>query len=76
MAYWSAFYPADTVKSKLQSDPLYASESFVSGFRRIVAEEGPRGLYRGWGITAARAAPSHALIFAVYETVSDLLKAV
>lgn len=94
VAYWSAFYPADTAKSKMQTDSRFASLSLIQSLRKVhkwVAgaraqpmglhltrarrrrTEGVRGLYRGWGITAARAAPSHALIFAVYEEVAKFL---
>ena len=67
VAYWTAFYPADTVKSQIQTNPEFADTSFMRTLRSIYANEGLRGLYRGWGITALRAAPAHALIFAVYE---------
>jgi solute carrier family 25 carnitine/acylcarnitine transporter 20/29 len=32
-AYWSAFYPADTVKSKIQTDPRLMNSGFVDVFR-------------------------------------------
>lgn len=67
VAYWTAFYPADTVGSQIRSNPTYSSRGFVNVFLEIYRREGVVGLYRGWGITAARAAPSHALIFAMYE---------
>jgi hypothetical protein len=58
---------ADTVKSKIQTNPDHAGKGFVETFNAVYQKEGVRGLYRGWGITAARAAPAHAVIFAVYE---------
>ena len=67
VAYWTAFYPADTVGSQMRANPKYASRRFVDVFLEIYKKEGWMGLYRGWGITAARAAPAHALIFAMYE---------
>ena len=67
VAYWTAFYPADTVGSQIRARPDYAARSFADVFRRVHRREGWRGLYRGWGITALRAAPAHALIFAMYE---------
>ena len=67
VAYWTAFYPADTVGSQIRSNPTYSSRGFGSVFMEIYRREGFVGLYRGWGITVARAAPSHALIFAMYE---------
>ena len=35
--------------------------------RIVWREQGIKGLYRGCGITVARAAPSSAFIFAIYE---------
>lgn len=67
VAYWTAFYPADTVGSQLRANPAYASRGFMEIFLDIYKKEGVAGLYRGWGITAMRAAPAHALIFAMYE---------
>ena len=74
VAYWTAFYPADTVKSHIQTNPKHADQSFVQTFNYVYRTEGLRGLYRGWGITAARAAPAHAAIFAVYEYALKLLR--
>ena len=73
IAYWTAFYPADTVKSLKQTHPDYANRSFVDCFMSIYRAEGIPGLYRGWGITVARAAPANALIFAGYEYTMKLL---
>eukprot|EP00949_MAST-11_sp_MAST-11-sp1_P001371 g1371.t1 len=67
VAYWTAFYPADTVKSHVQTNPNFARSSFWTTLKGVYASEGVAGLYRGWGITALRAAPAHALIFACYE---------
>lgn len=74
VAYWTAFYPADTVKSHIQTNPEHVGQSFVKTFQSVYRAEGIQGLYRGWGITAARAAPAHALIFATYEYTMKLLK--
>lgn len=73
VAYWGVPYPADTVKSKIQTVPRFSSMGFVEAFKTIVKEEGIAGLYKGCGITCARAAPSHALLFFFYEAVSDYL---
>jgi len=67
VAYWTAFYPADTVGSQIRANPEYGSRKFVDVFIEIYKREGWKGLYRGWGITVMRAAPAHALIFAMYE---------
>ena len=71
VAYWTAFYPADTVGSQMRANSSYASRGFVDVFMEIFKREGVAGLYKGWGITAARAAPAHALIFAMYEFTMD-----
>ena len=67
IAYWTAFYPADTVKSQIQTNPDFAQSSFARTFMSIYRNEGFAALYRGWGVTVCRAAPAHALIFAGYE---------
>lgn len=72
--YWTAFYPADTVKSLVQTHPEYSHLTFRQAFVKIVRADGVRGLYRGWGITALRAAPAHALIFAGYEQTLKFLR--
>uniref|UniRef100_A0A7S0B0K7 Uncharacterized protein n=1 Tax=Pyrodinium bahamense TaxID=73915 RepID=A0A7S0B0K7_9DINO len=74
VAYWAVPFPADTVKSKLQTDPRLAGKPFSAVFRQVLREEGPAGLYRGAGITCARAAPAHALLFIAYEAASSWLK--
>ncbi|CAK9047647.1 Mitochondrial substrate carrier family protein S (Carnitine/acylcarnitine translocase) (CAC) (Solute carrier family 25 member 20 homolog B) [Durusdinium trenchii] len=67
VAYWALPFPADTVKSKIQTDARFQSQSFISVFKTILKEEGVKGLYKGCGITCLRAIPSHALIFYFYE---------
>jgi len=67
VAYWTAFYPADTIKSQIQTHPQHANRGFLEMFAMLYKSEGLAGLYRGWGITALRAAPAHATIFAAYE---------
>ena len=71
--YWLIPYPADTVKSKIQTDSRFADKSIPQAVRMILQEEGVTGMYRGCGITCARAAPSHALIFYCYATASNML---
>eukprot|EP01136_Pigoraptor_vietnamica_P006309 Opistho-1_new@39092 len=63
--YWGVPYPADAVKSRMQT--MAHPGSLVSVFRDIARESGIRGFYAGCAITVARAAPSNAVIFTVYE---------
>jgi hypothetical protein len=83
MAYWTAFYPADTIKSLQQTHPSYANKTFSDCFVTLYRQGGGGGmvnnnggggsgsglrrLYRGWGLTVTKAAPTNALIFAGYE---------
>lgn len=74
VCYWAVPFPADTVKSKLQTDPRFAGRSFMDVFSTIVREDGVKGLYRGAAVTLARAAPAHALLFFAYEVAASWLK--
>eukprot|EP00667_Euglena_gracilis_P016372 EG_transcript_17132 len=72
-AYWLIPYPADTVKSRIQTNPAYQGMSFVQVLQTVVREEGFGGLYRGCGLTCARAIPSNALIFYFHAMASNFL---
>ncbi|GBG67262.1 hypothetical protein CBR_g88551 [Chara braunii] len=74
-------HPLDVVRKRFQvrglmRDPRYGavvSESMYQGmvdcFRRILAEEGVAGLYKGTVPSIIKAAPAAAITFVVYETV-------
>jgi len=67
---WTAVYPIDLIKSRIQSLPLDASHSEQSMWKvgkSVVQEGGWRALYRGLGITIFRAFPVNGIIFCVYE---------
>ena len=70
MSYNFVFYPADTIKSRMQTEEVGMTRSkstFVSTGKELWREVGLRGFYRGCGITVFRAAPSSAIIFSIYE---------
>lgn len=89
VSYILGFFPADTIKSRMQTDTTVAlspGTNTTTAITAVVGNKGPgrgttfwasgvslwrqqgiRGLYRGCGITVARAAPSSAFIFAIYE---------
>jgi mitochondrial ornithine carrier protein len=74
LAYNVALFPADTVKSAVQTEaemrpraPGEPYPSFVATARAMYKAQGLKGLYAGCGITAARAVPSSALIFIIYD---------
>ena len=65
--YWSVLFPADTVKTRMQTDAAYQRLGFVRCFRSMWAQGGARLMYSGFGITLCRAFPANATIFGVYE---------
>ena len=72
MSYNFMFYPADTIKSRMQTGEAGrltgGKRTFAAVGKGLWREQGLKGMYRGCGITVARSAPSSALIFTVYES--------
>lgn len=71
VSYNFVFFPADTIKSRMQTEEVNAGvqvrRTFWASGKALWQQQGIRGMYRGCGITVGRAAPSSAFIFAVYE---------
>jgi ornithine carrier protein len=69
IGYNFIFYPADTIKSRMQTEDVSLSgkRSFWTVGKTLWQQQGLKGLYRGCGITVARSAPSSAFIFSIYE---------
>ncbi|TQV96818.1 amino acid transporter arg-13 [Cordyceps javanica] len=70
VSYNFLFFPADTIKSRMQTSPLGTpgeKPSFWTEGSAIWRQSGLRGLYRGCGITCLRSAPSSAFIFMVFD---------
>lgn len=70
MSYNFVFYPADTIKSRMQTEEASLSKgrsTFLGVGRELWQQHGLKGFYRGCGITVFRAAPSSAIIFTIYE---------
>jgi ornithine carrier protein len=71
MAYNFVFYPADTIKSRMQTEETKntakARMTFLRTGKELWKQQGLKGFYRGCGITVFRAAPSSAIIFSIYE---------
>lgn len=71
VSYNFLFYPADTIKSRMQTEDVSkmtgGKRTFAAVGRALWKEHGLKGLYRGCGITVGRAAPSSAFIFTIYE---------
>lgn len=76
VAYNFLFFPADTIKSRMQTTPIghvSVSQTFLREGTAIWREHGLRGLYRGCGITCIRSAPSSAFIFIVFDALKRYL---
>ncbi|KAI9846448.1 MAG: hypothetical protein M1838_001273 [Thelocarpon superellum] len=72
VSYNFLFFPADTIKSRMQTEELGQVAGKQRGFAEVGGalwrQQGLRGLYQGCGITMLRSGPSSAFIFAIYET--------
>ncbi|KXJ95889.1 mitochondrial carrier domain-containing protein [Microdochium bolleyi] len=70
MSYNFLFFPADTIKSRMQTAPVggkVKNRTFMEEGKALWRQHGIRGMYRGCGITVARSAPSSAFIFMVFD---------
>ncbi|KAI0396215.1 amino acid transporter arg-13 [Xylariaceae sp. FL0594] len=70
MSYNFLFFPADTIKSRMQTSPVGGNRqnrTFMEEGRALWKQSGLRGFYRGCGITVLRSAPSSAFIFIVFD---------
>lgn len=69
MSYNFVFYPADTIKSRMQTNhgSDIGRQTFVHVAQDLWHDQGVKGFYRGCGITVFRSAPSSAFIFTIYE---------
>jgi ornithine carrier protein len=70
-------FPADSIKSAVQTEeelrpklPGHPRPTFLGTARAIWSAQGYKGFYAGMGVTVARAIPSSALIFVVYDGLS------
>lgn len=78
VCYNFLFYPADTIKSRMQTEevgpiPGVKRRTFWAVGKVLWQQQGLAGMYRGCGITVGRAAPSSAFIFAIYEGLRELI---
>ncbi|KAH8549359.1 mitochondrial carrier domain-containing protein [Umbelopsis sp. PMI_123] len=76
-AMWGMMYPLDIIKSKLQTDSLDVSKrqyrSAIDCARQVLATEGVKGFFRGFGPCMLRAAPVNAVTFLGFETAMRVL---
>lgn len=80
VSYILGFFPADTIKSRMQTEEVSGlanhgkRNTFWTSGVLLWRQQGMKGLYRGCGITVARAAPSSAFIFTIYEGLSSAFR--
>ncbi|KAM3581415.1 hypothetical protein VKS41_006240 [Umbelopsis sp. WA50703] len=68
LGYWTACYPLDVVKSKVQNQVEPPRGFYItSTLRSIHAQSGTAGLFRGFGPSMVRALPAAAATFTAYE---------
>ncbi|KAL5224883.1 hypothetical protein ABZP36_011522 [Zizania latifolia] len=74
-SFWGSVYPTDVVKSVLQVDdyknPKYSGS--MDALRKILAADGVKGLYKGFGPAMARSVPANAACFLAYEVTRSAL---
>uniref|UniRef100_A0A0D3HGW0 Mitochondrial carnitine/acylcarnitine carrier-like protein n=3 Tax=Oryza TaxID=4527 RepID=A0A0D3HGW0_9ORYZ len=74
-SFWGSVYPTDVVKSVIQVDdyknPKYSGS--MDAFRKILAADGVKGLYKGFGPAMARSVPANAACFLAYEVTRSAL---
>ncbi|KAL3499889.1 hypothetical protein ACH5RR_038982 [Cinchona calisaya] len=74
-SFWLSVYPTDVMKSVIQVDdyknPKYSG--IIDAFRKILASEGVKGLYKGFGPAMARSVPANAACFLAYEVTKSSL---
>jgi solute carrier family 25 (mitochondrial carnitine/acylcarnitine transporter), member 20/29 len=74
-SFCGSVYPADVVKSVVQVDdyknPRYAGA--IDAARKIVAADGVKGLYKGFGPAMVRSVPASGACFLAYEVTRSAL---
>eukprot|EP00798_Chlamydomonas_sp_ICE-L_P008256 gene8256-1525_t len=71
----SATYPLDMVRGRLTVQDVKSTQykGIVHAAQVIVAEEGPKALYKGWVPSVVGVVPYVGLNFAVYETLKAMM---
>lgn len=67
-------YPAEVVRARLQAQgSVRVYDGVIHAFRKIVAQEGASGLYRGLLTSLIKMTPAHAISFTTYECILRFL---
>lgn len=75
MVCWATIFPCDVIRSRLYSQSIYNENNLTALqlTKQIIKEEGWMSLYRGVGVTVARAGPVAAAVLPVYDSVLSWL---
>jgi solute carrier family 25 carnitine/acylcarnitine transporter 20/29 len=79
IGYWTACYPLDLIKTKIQSEPLVGpnssarAPSIISVGAKIVKSHGVRALWKGFATCITRTIPAGAATFTAYEITAKIL---
>lgn len=73
MAYWSAVLPFDVLKTRYQT-ASGGTRGVIDVLRRLLKEESPRALYKGFAAILLLAGPQSAAVFGGYETAMRFMK--
>ncbi|GES77717.1 mitochondrial carrier [Rhizophagus clarus] len=75
---WCSIYPIDVIKSKIQTDSFSKEKrKYSSSFdcaRQILAKEGIKGFFKGFGTCMLRAGPVNASSFVAFEFAMELFE--
>ncbi|PSC71230.1 Mitochondrial carnitine acylcarnitine carrier [Micractinium conductrix] len=77
-AYWLCIYPFDVIKSKLQTQNVFAADRYtgvVDCGVRLYREAGWRALWRGFTPCFLRSVPANSAAFLTFESVRSALSA-
>lgn len=73
-SFWISVYPTDVIKSVIQIDDYKTQNSLAfDAFKKILASEGVKGLYKGFGPAMGRSVPANAACFLAYEMAKSSL---
>ncbi|WVQ82902.1 hypothetical protein IAT38_005038 [Cryptococcus sp. DSM 104549] len=63
VAMWALAIPPDTIKSRIQTAPQGTYSGFMDCARKLIAQDGVKALWKGFGPAMARAIPANAATF-------------
>ncbi|GMM29363.1 Fe(2+) transporter [Martiniozyma asiatica (nom. inval.)] len=69
----TVMFPIDSIKTRMQTQKISATEGIISSFSRISASEGGMALWRGVSSVVMGAGPAHAIYYLVFESTKTTL---